>query len=209
MRVLMVDECNYTCLGASYFLNDIKNIDMEHKLSIESAKPFLKEFCPDIILLNLSNYCHQVDECHVLKEFITASQRARLYIYIDLPYPITNQPIMLTERVFILNKNLLPAVLTQLRNTVPSNFPLYIPDIEHNLFTLQELAIISLWMNEVPNYRIAKKLAISGRTVYVHKRHITEKTAVRNRLEFCFLYNVLKYFLPVPVTNPSFSLLPF
>lgn len=49
-------------------------------------------------------------------------------------------------------------------------------------------------MAEMPNYRIAKKLQISSHTVYVHKRHITEKINARNRLEFYSLYNVLRYF---------------
>jgi len=51
-------------------------------------------------------------------------------------------------------------------------------------------------MAEMPNYRIARKLQISSHTVYVHRRHITEKINTRNRLEFYSLYNVLLYFYP-------------
>jgi hypothetical protein len=41
--------------------------------------------------------------------------------------------------------------------------------------------------------------------VYVHKRHITEKINVRNRLEFYSLYNILRYFYPPEPPAVSYS----
>ncbi|MFS1563847.1 MAG: LuxR C-terminal-related transcriptional regulator [Candidatus Arsenophonus phytopathogenicus] len=48
-------------------------------------------------------------------------------------------------------------------------------------------------MNAVPNHVIARKIGISNSTVYSHKRHITEKIFVNNRIELFFVYNIFKY----------------
>ncbi|HEI8865390.1 TPA: LuxR family transcriptional regulator [Serratia odorifera] len=192
MKLLVVDECGYTCLGiAGYFTpNAFSSIKCASGLA--SALPLLASFKPTHILLNLTNACrHNLVDAQ-LQRFIDDSYYATLFIYLDTPYPYSDNPIRIADNAFLFSKSILSTALRTLRDepVIPQE------NRTHSLFSPQELIVMRFWMAEMPNYRIARKLQISSHTVYVHKRHITEKIHVRNRLEFYSLYNVLRYFYP-------------
>ncbi|BEN10695.1 helix-turn-helix transcriptional regulator [Serratia marcescens] len=206
MKLLVVDECCFTRVGiASYFADSgITTIKCCH--SIEYATPLLASFQPSHILVNLSNQCRYNEADAQLLAFMEASQSALLFIYLDTPYPYSEAPMRIADNAFLFNKSILPLTLRTLREN-----PLALADDgeERSLFSPQELTVMKYWMAEMPNYRIAKKLQISSHTVYVHKRHITEKINARNRLEFYSLYNVLRYFYPpsAPTNSTPLALL--
>ncbi|MEX7637723.1 LuxR C-terminal-related transcriptional regulator [Serratia marcescens] len=206
MKLLVVDECCFTRVGiASYFADSgITTIKCCH--SIEYATPLLASFQPSHILVNLSNQCRYNEADAQLLAFMEASQSALLFIYLDTPYPYSETPMRIADNAFLFNKSILPLTLRTLREN-----PLALADDgeERSLFSPQELTVMKYWMAEMPNYRIAKKLQISSHTVYVQKRHITEKINARNRLEFYSLYNVLRYFYPpsAPTNSTPLALL--
>lgn len=77
-------------------------------------------------------------------------------------------------------------------NSVLKNIT-YLSNDNASIFSYQEQKIIKNWINAVPNHAIARKPGISNGTVYSHKRHITEKIFVNNRIQLFFVYNVFKY----------------
>ncbi|CNA98828.1 helix-turn-helix transcriptional regulator [Yersinia ruckeri] len=195
MRILIIDECYYTRSGVNKYLNSMSSVNLMDVATVEQATIVIDDFDPTIIMVNLTQYCRYGGHCPLLEQFITCCTRARVYIYLDASYPFSDTPIPLTESVSILAKRRLPELLQSITN-VQSADGLYrrqetVP--QSSLFSPQEHKVMCYWMTEMPNYRIAKKLNISDSTVYSHKRHITEKIKVRNRLELCFIYNVFKY----------------
>ena len=160
--------------------------------TVEEATLAIQEFQPDIIIVNLTQYCRYGGHCPLLAQFIHYCTRAKVYIYLDASYPFSETPIPLTESVSILAKKHLPNLLRRLPGFSLERLGIQ-PNQQASLFSPQEHKVMCYWMTEMPNYRIARKLNISGSTVYSHKRHITEKIKVRNRLELCFIYNVFKY----------------
>lgn len=199
MKLLVVDECCFTRVGIASHFTDNPFASVKCSPDIDTALPLLASFKPSHILVNLTNYCRYTTDNQLLSAFISAAQRAMLHIYLDVPYPYCESPLRIANNTFLFNKAALPNALTTLTGN-PSGL---MKDQEaHSLFSPQELTVMRYWMSEMPNYRIAKKLQISSHTVYVHKRHITEKINVRNRLEFYSLYNILRYFYP---PEPAFS----
>lgn len=206
MKLLIVDECGFTRLGIASHFNDNVFASVTCCQNIEAALPLIASFKPSHILLNLTKYCRYSENNSLLQAFIMATRTSILHIYLDAPYPYCKSPMRIACNAFLFNKAALPEALKDLRDN-----PVTIINTrdEHSIFSPQELTVMKYWMSEMPNYRIAKKLQISSHTVYVHKRHITEKINVRNRLEFYSLYNVLRYFYPpLPMTaNTSSDLL--
>ncbi|MDR5611393.1 MAG: LuxR C-terminal-related transcriptional regulator, partial [Arsenophonus sp.] len=98
------------------------------------------------------------------------------------------------NQCFIMSKKILNHVLERLieTNSILKNIT-YLSNDNASIFSYQEQKIIKNWMNAVPNHVIARKLGISNSTVYSHKRHITEKIFVNNRIELFFVYNIFKY----------------
>ncbi|CAI1565384.1 LuxR C-terminal-related transcriptional regulator [Serratia proteamaculans] len=206
MKLLVVDECCFTRVGIDNYFTDNVFAQVKCCHSLEQATPLLDHYRPSHILVNLTKHCRHSEDDAQLQAFIEASSSTLLFIYLDTPYPYSETPMRIADHAFLFNKATLPVTLRMMREK-----PVSLMDcsVEHSLFSPQELTVMKHWMAEMPNYRIAKKLQISSHTVYVHKRHITEKINARNRLEFYSLYNVLRYFYPpsVPTSPMSLSLL--
>lgn len=198
MRILIVDSCAYTFLGTSSFLADYPHITLQQAASPEQALQMLRGAFFDVVLVNLTHHCRCSGPFPSLADFFLLCGPARVYIYLDAPYPTSTDPIPLSGRVALMNKHGLTALLPMLTAPCqPGGFITYTNN--GYLFTRQELAVIVLWIDhQKTNHQIAQQLGICGRTVYVHKRHATQKLAVRNRLEFCSLYPMLKYVIFPP-----------
>ncbi|OCQ53711.1 Transcriptional regulatory protein RcsA [Photorhabdus australis subsp. thailandensis] len=198
MKILVVEECYYTRSGISEFLkknDNIEDIEIVSFSSINEAINTINRFSPDIVLANLTHYCHHASYCSNLHKFVTLLDNTRIYIYLDNPYPYCDNYITLKSNVFLLTKKNLPYLLNKLSKTTLKEIQKHREKIDGccSIFSPQEHKIINYWMKEDPNYQISQKLKISSSTVYSHKRHIAEKINVRNRIELCFLYNVFKY----------------
>ncbi|WP_311749876.1 response regulator transcription factor [Proteus penneri] len=196
MKVLIIDECFFTRNGIKHYFEK-KNV--RHEIidmpSIQEANNYINHSMPDIIFIDLTRYCREIAYCPHLQLFFLSTKNCRLYLYLDANYPDKERPISLTNNCFILPKKILPWVLEK-ASMFTSRCQVFFPTYKHSLcsiFSLQEQKIINYWMSEIPNHQIAKKLSISSSTVYSHKRHITEKINVKNRIELFFIYNILKY----------------
>lgn len=205
MKLLVMDECGFTRLGVASCFTDNVFASVTCCKDIQSALLLLANIKPTHILVNLTDYCRYGENNSLMQTFFTASRQSTLYIYLDAPYPYSDMPMRIADNTFMFNKAAMLNVLSVLREKPVS----LMNNGYYSLFSPQELAVMRYWMSEIPNYRIAKKLHISTHTVYVHKRHITEKVNVRNRLEFYSLYNVLRYFYPsnAAISRPALELL--
>lgn len=189
MRLLVVDECCYTRLGvAAYVAAATSNVSVTCCASIEQAMPLLQNDPPNLVLVNMTAYCRNHAGDTLLPAFIAACQPLALYMYIDAPYPTGEQPLQIAGHTFLFRKAILANVLQDLPH---AHWPWSTP-----IFSAQEQAVMKYWMAQWSTHQIARKLHISPPTVYVHKRHITEKIHTRNRLEFYALYNLLRYYYP-------------
>lgn len=193
MKILIIDECFYTRSGVNTYLNNVSYLDLMDVPTVEQATLAVHEFDPEVIIVNLTQYCRYGGHCPLLAQFLSCCLRAKVYIYLDASYPFSETPIPLTDSVSILAKRRLPALLQRLSDFSSEGIGKPHPPCPASLFSPQEHKVMCYWMMEMPNYHIARKLNISDSTVYSHKRHITEKIKVRNRLELCFIYNVFKY----------------
>lgn len=194
MNLLVIESCGFTRLGIYSFLKGNESINMLDCNNISQAVQKIPTFQPDIILINTTNFCHHSEFSPQLKQFIDIVQNVKMYCYVDAQYPATDAPISVTRDVHILNKLLVTSLLKNINLNPKNYFPPSVPCSNRSIFSDQEILVMNYWMSEMPNYRIARKLEISSRTVYVHKRHLAQKIKVRNRLEFCFIYNFIKYF---------------
>ena len=198
MKLSIIEPCGFTRLGIYSYLIENNNLDIIDSVNIPKSLKSLHEFQPDVILVNMTQYCHSAELSEELKAFFEYRHTARIYCYIDANYPDCEEPISITREVFILNKQSLTSLLQNIALTPESYMPGNNAGLPRMLFSDQEILVMNYWMSEMPNYRIAIKLNISSRTVYVHKRHLAQKIKVRNRLEFCFIYNLIKYlFWPI------------
>lgn len=203
MKLLVVDECSFTRLGIAGRFTDNVFASVTCSENVEAALPLLASLKPSHIFVNLTKYCRYSESNSLLRTFIMATQRSTLQIYLDTPYPYSESPLRIADNAYLFNKAVLPKALDSLHENPAALMNNY---DDYSLFSPQELTVMKYWMSEMPNYRIAKKLQISAHTVYVHKRHITEKINVRNRLEFYSLYNVLRCFYPPTTTLHQSSL---
>jgi len=204
MKISIIEPCGFTRLGIFSYLVENNNLDIIDSVNISQALNVLPEFQPDIILVNMTTYCHHVELSEELKRFFELRHTARIFCYIDSSYPDSDTPIAITREVSILNKQSLTSLLQEIALDPEPFIPVNSFGLPKTLFSDQEILVMSYWMSEMPNYRIARKLNISSRTVYVHKRHLAQKIKVRNRLEFCFIYNLIKYlFWPIDDISAS------
>jgi DNA-binding CsgD family transcriptional regulator len=207
MRIMIIDSCVFTLLGACCFFEKYPSVTTEHATALEQGLPLVTDFRPDIVLVNLTHYCRRGGEFPQLVDFFNACGDAQVYIYVDAPYPTAGEPITLTGRVSLMNKQCLLPLLHQIGETCRP--PALLKRTGKGfLYSRQELAVIALWMAQQTNHDIARQLGICGRTVYVHKRQAIRKLTVRNRLEFCFLYHVLKYVIYPPFFFPEHNAAP-
>ena len=202
MRIMIIDSCVFTLLGTCCFLEKYPTVITEHATAIDLALPLIADFHPDLVLINMTQYCRRGGEFPQLVDFFLACGDAHVYIYVDAPYPTAIEPITLSGRVSLMNKQCLLPLLHQIGDVCqPPAF--FKRNGRGYLYSRQELAVISLWMAQQTNNDIARQLGICGRTVYVHKRQAIRKLAVRNRLEFCFLYPVIKHVIYPPFFFPE------
>jgi len=198
MKLSVIEPCGFTRLGVFSYLIENNDLDIIDSVNISQALKSFNEFQPDLILVNMTQYCHSAELSEELKAFFEFRHGARIYCYIDANYPECDDPIPITRDVFILNKQSLTTLLKQIASDPDAYVQGNNVGLPRMLFSDQEILVMNYWMSEMPNYRIARKLNISSRTVYVHKRHLAQKIKVRNRLEFCFIYNLIKYlFWPI------------
>jgi DNA-binding CsgD family transcriptional regulator len=198
MKFLVIECCGFTRLGIYSFLLENEGNQIIACENISLAMQEIQSFQPNIIFINATSYCQHSEFSSELKEFIECVCNVKMYCYLDVQYPVTDTPTSITRNVYILNKKL----VTRLLKDMVLHSELYMTNetsySNSSIFSDQEILVMNYWMSEMPNYRIARILKISGRTVYVHKRHLTQKVKVRNRLEFCFVYNFIKYlFWPI------------
>ncbi|MEX6154191.1 LuxR C-terminal-related transcriptional regulator [Providencia hangzhouensis] len=195
MRILVIDECYYTRLGITEYLSKNKKLEFISTGCIKEAIGFMNTNLPSIILVNLTYYCNYSDYCPTLQQLLSNTNNARFYIYINAPYPQTNNPLLLKDNYFILSKSIIIQTLDKVicDHEQIEKITKLANNIESSIFTIKEQNIINNWMNETPNHIISRKLGISNSTVYSQKRHIASKVFVKNRIELFFIYNVFKY----------------
>ncbi|MBO2887061.1 LuxR family transcriptional regulator, partial [Providencia rettgeri] len=105
MRILVIDECYYTRLGITEYLSKNKKLEFISTGCIKEAIGFMNTNLPSIILVNLTYYCNYSDYCPTLQQLLSNTNNARFYIYINAPYPQTNNPLLLKDNYFILSKS--------------------------------------------------------------------------------------------------------
>lgn len=194
MKILIIEPCGFMRLGMLSVLADHKDINVTGVENIEEGLIQAEKIKPNIILVNMTSHCHCTETDSVVSNFLRLRVTSKIYCYLDANYPDHDEPIMIAENFLILRKHQVNTILNKIISHTLSKTPATLCTQPFSIFSDQEVLVIGDWMAEMPNYRIARKLNISDRTVYVHKRHITQKIKVRNRLEFCFVYNLIKYF---------------
>lgn len=109
MNVLIVDKCLYTRIGISCFFSEAPAINIHHVNSVIDASEQNDMPNPDVILVNLTDYCRINGQDSTLLHFFTQFSSAKIFIYIDTEYPNSARPVILDSHVYIINKqNLIP-----------------------------------------------------------------------------------------------------
>ena len=199
MKIVIIEPCGFTRLGIHSFLLNNKQIEIRDFVNIAEATPHMATFSPELVLINITQLCQSSKFSTEIKAFLDLLQDTAMFCYLDTQYPLTSHPVHITNDVYILNKQL----VTTLLKTIAEGSTYCPPYNTRGIFSEQEILVMNYWMSEMPNHKIARKLEISNRTVYVHKRHLAQKIKVRNRLEFCFIYNFIKYlFWPIDESSP-------
>lgn len=197
MELLVIDPCRYTRLGIGLFIKNEQHININYISSISDLISNQLEKSADIILANLSPYCRYDIPAPELQAFLRQPQRAPCFIYTHAYYPYALSPLYLQHGTYLINKKMTPALLQQLsyhaqRQMSPAHL------VEHiygslPLLTPREIMVMHDWMRQIPNHRIALRMQLSPRTVYAHKRRLVEKIRVKNRIELCYLYHLLRH----------------
>lgn len=113
MNVLIVDKCLYTRIGISCFFSEAPAINIHHVNSVIDASEQNDMPNPDVILVNLTDYCRINGQDSTLLHFFTQFSSAKIFIYIDTEYPNSARPVILDSHVYIINKqNLIPLLVT-------------------------------------------------------------------------------------------------
>lgn len=194
MKILIVEPCAFMRLGMLAVLTNSRGISVRDVNTLQEALVQAPLFKPDIILANMTQHCCFTGNNPDINKFLKLRKNCKIYCYLEANYPECDEPITVAENTLIIRKQRIKALLQRLTLMSYVRKPLKICTQPYSIYSDQEILVMIDWMAETPNYRIARKLNISDRTVYVHKRHITQKIKVRNRLEFCFVYNLIKYF---------------
>lgn len=83
MRILIIDECYYTRIGITEYLSSNKKLEFISVGCIDEAIHCINNSKPNIILVNLTYYCHHSNYCLTLKKLLSTSNEIRFYIYIN------------------------------------------------------------------------------------------------------------------------------
>lgn len=201
MRILVIDRCNYTRSGITGYLQETMHVAADSAVDITEAPLIEPHRQYDILLINLSEYCQLADDSTRLRQFLLQFSQGRIYAYLERSYIENGVFLDVMPNCALCSKSLLIPLLEQVR------FRAKYRDLEQSvptkpLFSTQELLIMHSWMAQMPTHLLAKRLDISYRTVYVHKRNIMQKMQLRTRQEFYFIYQAMKYLLPTATQLP-------
>ncbi len=84
MKILIIDECFYTRSGVNTYLNSVSSIKLMDVPTVEEATLAIQEFQPDIIIVNLTQYCRYGGHCPLLAQFIHYCTRAKVYMSLSI-----------------------------------------------------------------------------------------------------------------------------
>ena len=149
MRILIIDECYYTRIGITEYLSSNKKLEFISVGYIDEAIHCINNSKPNIILVNLTYYCHHSNYCLTLKKLLSTSNEIRFYIYINAPYPISDKPLLLKDNYFIMSKKIIIPTLDKVINDaeqIEKTIRLT-NNSNSSIFTLKEQCIINSWMN--------------------------------------------------------------
>lgn len=57
MKILIIDKCYYTRCGFHAYLNNNPTVKLMETATIEQASFSIQDFDPDIVIVNLTQYC--------------------------------------------------------------------------------------------------------------------------------------------------------
>jgi len=57
MKILIIDECYYTRCGVHAYLNNNPAVKLIETATIDQASFSIQDFDPDIVIVNLTQYC--------------------------------------------------------------------------------------------------------------------------------------------------------
>ncbi|MGY0155624.1 LuxR C-terminal-related transcriptional regulator [Edwardsiella tarda] len=198
MELLVIEPCRYTQMGIDLFIKDEENININYVDDIIEMNDDHATAQIDFIFANLSLYCQHQAINRDLQTFLHRTRRAICFIYTEAHYPYTKQPLYLQNGIYLINKKMTPALL-HLIGRLPPHSSLTPSDqvaqiyADWPLLTPREISVLHDWMQQIATHRIAQRLRLSPRTIYAHKRRIIEKMRVRNRIELCYLYHLLRH----------------
>ena len=69
MKLSIIEPCGFTRLGIYSYLVENNNLDIIDSVNISNALNPLDEFQPDVILVNMTQYCHSAELSEELKAF--------------------------------------------------------------------------------------------------------------------------------------------
>ncbi|AOP43320.2 LuxR C-terminal-related transcriptional regulator [Edwardsiella piscicida] len=197
MELLVLEPCRYTRLGISLFIQNEKNINVNYVSTLDALIAGGMEKNPDIIFANLTPYCKHDPLNLPPQAFFRYPQRATCFIYTQAHYPYTQPPLYLQRNIYLINKKMTPTLLRLLCCHAPRQTPpAHLLEQRYGawpLLTTREIMVMHDWMQQTPNHRIAQRLRLSPRTVYAYKRRLVEKIRVKNRIELCYLYNLIRH----------------
>ncbi len=201
MHILVVDRCHYTRMGIVSYLQEATHITTESVASVSEAALLQSSGQFDILLINMSECCQTTGDSRQLRDFLQQFGQHKIYAYLERSYIDRSLFLEVMPNCSLCAKSLLIPLLEQLRFSAKYHeLEMTIPS--KPLFSAQELLIMHNWMAQVPTHMLAKRLDISYRTVYVHKRNIMQKMQLRTRQEFYFIYQAMKYLLPTAAQLP-------
>lgn len=198
MELLVIEPCRYTQMGIDLFIKDEENININYVDDITKINDDHATAQTDFIFANLSLYCQHHAISSDLQTFLHRPRRAISFIYTEAHYPYTKQPLYLQNGIYLINKKMTLTLLHLIGCQPPQSSLTPSDQIAQiygawPLLTPREITVLHDWMQQIANHRIAQRLRLSPRTIYAHKRRIIEKMRVRNRIELCYLYNLLRH----------------
>jgi hypothetical protein len=61
MKLSIIEPCGFTRLGIYSYLIENNNLDIIDSVNIPKSLKSLHEFQPDVILVNMTQYCHSAE----------------------------------------------------------------------------------------------------------------------------------------------------
>lgn len=70
MKICIIEPCGFTRLGIFSYLIENNSLDIIDTVNISHSLNLIPEFQPDIILVNMTNHCHNAEVSEELKAFL-------------------------------------------------------------------------------------------------------------------------------------------